>query len=449
MSSAKEEEEGGGESPRTLELPGLEAVKEKGAKALSSLLGHDGDEPEPVPARPRATAASRAGTRVRAPQGTRSRTVRQHSRAAIWVMRIAAVDGAADPRRPARGGPQRPLLRSSRRRRRARSPGRRARRLVWLIPAALALAALSLLAPWALAFDPYAWLQWGRDVLRLSLDTSAGPSWKPLPVVVTTPLSLTGGAAPALWLVVARAGGLLALAGAARVAWRLTGSGIAAATAAAAMALGPWWWFNTALGNSEGLLAAAVLWAIVAHLEGRPRLALGLLLAAALMRPEAWAFLGLYGLWLWRADPGARRLVAAAFAAVPVLWFGPDVIGAGGAIGASHAARANASVGSAALSDHPALTVLADAVRQLTVPAALAALAGVVLGPAAARWLGLGALAWVVEVAVMTALGYAGNPRYLDAAAAVGCALAGVGVAAVGTRVAAARGRASEVAARE
>jgi hypothetical protein len=271
-------------------------------------------------------------------------------------------------------------------------------------------------------------------VLRLSLDTSAGPSWKPLPVVVTTPLSVTGGAAPALWLIVARAGGLLALAGAARVAWRLTGSGVAAVTAAAVMAFGPWWWFNTALGNSEGLLAAAVLWGIDAHLSGRRRVALLLALAAALMRPEAWAFLGLYGLWLWRRDPGARRLVAAAFAAVPLLWFGPDVIGAGGAIGASHAARANASVGSAALTDHPALTVLADAVRQLTVPASLAALAAVVLGPAAARWLALGALAWVVEVAVMTALGYAGNPRYLDAAAAVGCALAGVGVAALGGR---------------
>jgi hypothetical protein len=91
VSGSREEEKKGGDSPRTLELPGLEAVKEKGAKALSSLLGNDGDEPDPVPARPRATAASRAGTRVRAPQGTRSRTVRQHSTPAIWAMRIAAV----------------------------------------------------------------------------------------------------------------------------------------------------------------------------------------------------------------------------------------------------------------------------------------------------------------------------------------------------------------------
>jgi hypothetical protein len=94
VSGAQEEEqEGGGDGPRTLELTAsLEAVKEKGAKALSSLLGRDGDsEPEPTPARPRAAAASRAGTRVRAPHGARSRTVRQHSDAAVWAMRIAAV----------------------------------------------------------------------------------------------------------------------------------------------------------------------------------------------------------------------------------------------------------------------------------------------------------------------------------------------------------------------
>ena len=67
------------------------------------------------------------------------------------------------------------------------------------------------------------------------------------------------------------------------------------------MVLSTWWAFNTALGNSEGLLAAAALWAIVAHLDGRHRAALGLLTAAALLRPEVWPFLGLYGLWLWRA----------------------------------------------------------------------------------------------------------------------------------------------------
>ncbi len=116
-----------------------------------------------------------------------------------------------------------------------------------LVVAALALAALSLARPWALAFDPWAWVVWGRETGRLALDTSSGPSWKPFPVIFTTPLTLFGDAAPALWLVIARAGGLLALVGAFALATRLGGrwAGIAAA---AVMALSPWWLFNTALG---------------------------------------------------------------------------------------------------------------------------------------------------------------------------------------------------------
>jgi hypothetical protein len=64
----------------------------------------------------------------------------------------------------------------------------------------------------------------------------------------------------------------------------------------------------------------------------------------------------------------------------------------------------------------------------------VAAALAVVLGDRAApgsgrviRVLAAGALAWVAIVAVMTQAGYAGNPRYLVAAAAIGCSLAGVG----------------------
>ena len=72
------------------------------------------------------------------------------------------------------------------------------------------------------------------------------------------------------------------------------------------MALSPWWLFNTALGNSEGLLAAAVLWAVIAHLAGHRRAALALATAAALMRPEAWPFLAAYGALAVAATTGAR-----------------------------------------------------------------------------------------------------------------------------------------------
>jgi hypothetical protein len=302
-----------------------------------------------------------------------------------------------------------------------------------LVPAAVALAAVSLLLPWALAFDPQAWVVWGRDAGRLMLDTSGGPSWKPLPVVVTTPLALTGDPAPALWLVVARAGALLALAGTWVLAARLAGR-LAAAAAVAAMALSPWWLFNTALGNSEGLLAAAVLWAVVAHLAGRHRATLALATAAALLRPEVWPFLGVYGWWLWRAEPASRRAVVAAGVIVPLLWLGPDVLGIGGAFSASRAARGEPSLGSAALEDVPGLAVLADAVALLTAPAALAA-AGALLVGRLARVLAAAALAWIAIVAVMAQAGYAGNPRYLVAAMAFGCVLAGAGAVEVGAAI--------------
>lgn len=304
-------------------------------------------------------------------------------------------------------------------------------RIAAVICAAVAIAAASLLLPWALAFDPQAWVVWGRDAGRLALDTSGGPSWKPLPVVITTPLALTGDPAPALWLLVARSGGLLAIAGAAALGARLGGTA-AGAAAAALMALSTWWFFNTALGNSEGLLAAAVLWAIVAHLAGRHRAALALATAAALLRPEVWPFLGLYGVWLWRRDSAARPAVAAAAVVVPLLWLGPDVIGIGGAASASRAARGEPSLGSAALEDVPGLAVLADAVTLLTIPATLAALAAVIAGPRVVRVLAAGAAVWVLLVAVMAQAGYAGNPRYLVAAAAVGCVVAAVGAARVG-----------------
>jgi hypothetical protein len=308
-----------------------------------------------------------------------------------------------------------------------------ARRASRVALAAVVLAGLSLLAPWTLAFDPTAWLVWGRDTLHLALDTSPGPSWKPLPVVFTTPFALVPGIAPALWMIVARAGGLLALAGAWALAERLAGRW-AGFAAAATMALSPWWLFNTALGNSEGLLAAAVVWAVVAHLEGRTRVAVVLGTAAALLRPEVWPFLGLYGLWQWRRDPGARGVLVACGLVIPLLWFGPDVIGAGGALGASKAARGTPSPGSAALASVPALALLKDTVDMLTWPALAAAALAVIMGDRAApgygrtiRVLAAGALAWVAIVAVMTQAGYAGNPRYLVAAAAIGCALAGVG----------------------
>ena len=206
---------------------------------------------------------------------------------------------------------------------------------------------------------------------------------------------------------------------------------MAGAAAAALMALSTWWFFNTALGNSEGLLAAAALWAVVAHLAGRHRAALACATAAALLRPEVWPFLGLYGLWLWRRDRGARPAVVVAGVVVVLLWVAPDLAGTNGLAGASRAARGEPSLGSAALEDVPGLAVLADFWVLLTGPAVIAAVVAVVYGGRTVRVLAAGAVAWVLLVAVMAQAGYAGNPRYLVAAAAIGCVLAGIGAARV------------------
>src|SRR5215218_1311389 len=73
--------------------------------------------------------------------------------------------------------------------------------------ACLAVAALTLLLPSTPTYDPWAWIMWGREIVHLDLVTTGGPSWKPLPILFTTPFSLLGDHTAAyLWLVIARAG---------------------------------------------------------------------------------------------------------------------------------------------------------------------------------------------------------------------------------------------------
>lgn len=64
------------------------------------------------------------------------------------------------------------------------SPYGRCVRLV--LVACLVLAGLSLMLPYAPTYDAWAWIVWGREVASLDLETTRGPSWKPLPVVFTT-----------------------------------------------------------------------------------------------------------------------------------------------------------------------------------------------------------------------------------------------------------------------
>ena len=212
---------------------------------------------------------------------------------------------------------------------------------------ALALAALSLLRPWALAFDPMAWLVWGRDTLaprarhepRAVVEAAAGAS-------SPRRSRSSRGAAPALWLIVARAGGLLGAGRRVRAgarSWRAAGrasrrrrrwccrrGGCSTLRSATPRAC----WPRRSCGPSSRTSTA-----------GRARRSCcGT--AAALLRPEVWPFLGrLRALAVARATRPRGAVLIACAIVVPLLWFGPDVIGAGGALGASQGRARHAEPG--------------------------------------------------------------------------------------------------------
>jgi hypothetical protein len=308
-----------------------------------------------------------------------------------------------------------------------------------LLAACVALAALSLLAPGVPTYDPMSWIVWGREIAHGTLDTVQGPSWKPLPVLFTTPFSLFGDAAPALWLVVARAGGLLGVAMAFRLAARLA-AWPAGVVAAVALAASEGYVYHAWRGNSEGLLVGVALWAVERHLDGRRTWAFGLGFAAALLRPEIWPLWGLYGLLLARREPARRALVAALLAAVPVAWFVPEYLGSGNFLrAASRALEPN--LDSPAYAAFPAFEVLRQSLAVLPLVVATGAVAALV---AALRRrtgehdrvvvvLGVAAAGLLVAVALMTQAGFSGNLRYVLLPIALVCVLAGAGwVEAVG-----------------
>lgn len=325
----------------------------------------------------------------------------------------------------------------------------------WWVLAALVLGAASLPLGHALAFDASAWVVWGREVWSLDLKTGAGPSWKPFPVFFTAPFAILGDGAAGAWLVVARAGALLAVVGAARLAHRAAGSW-GALVAVATLVLSPWWLLNGALGNADPILGALVVWAVLATQDGRPREAFLLTATGALIRPEAWPFVALHALWLLRRGDLRWGPALAAGAAVLALWIVPDLLSSN--LDSTTGATGTASAGSAANTSFPFGTVLADLGEQAPWVGLAAAFAGAwalrgrgtraasasrapeeTRGPtetpaaAAARpafWLAL-VLAYALLVAVMAQVGFAGNPRYLVPGLVLLGAVAGTVVAVV------------------
>jgi hypothetical protein len=302
-------------------------------------------------------------------------------------------------------------------------------RLLYAMCACTALAAASLLIAAEPVYDAWSWLVWGRELAHLGLDTTSGPSWKPLPVLVAAPLSLLGDAAPALWLVLVRAAWLLSLVLAFELGYHLSarhprrlriGAGAFAAVSLALLFDDVTMWARQAAGGmSEPLLVALVLGAVRAGLAGRTRTALVLGALAALVRPEAWLLLVLYAAWSWRAQPRARLVGATLVALVAVLWLAPDLLGSGGG-GSGRARRGTGD---------PAEALWWAFGMPLVVAWPLALLGARARG--APRVLAAGALGWIALVAAMTLLGFPGLPRFQAPAAALVGVLGGVGLAAL------------------
>ena len=331
-------------------------------------------------------------------------------------------EAAAPPRGPAARRPAGPLV------------ARGVRSWAPVLVGCVVLAAVSLLLPGRPTYDPLAWLIWGREIAHGTLSTAGGPSWKPLPVVFTTPFSLAGdAAAPDLWLIVARAGGLLGVVMGYRLGARLAGP-VAGIIAALGIFCSEGFVFHAWRGNSEGLLVGLSLWAVERHLDGRRASAFVLGFAAALLRPEVWPFWGLYGVWLFVREPRRRVLVAACFAAVPLAWLGPEYLGSGDFLRAANRAL-EPNLDSPAYASFPALEVLRQSLALL--PAVIAAGAIAAFAAAVRRRrdehdhvvLVLAAMAGalLLAVAVMTQIGFSGNLRYVLLPIALLCVLAGAG----------------------
>jgi hypothetical protein len=184
---------------------------------------------------------------------------------------------------------------------------------------------------------------------------------------------------------------------------------------------------------------ALVLWAAVLELE-RPRRggAVWLLLGAAgLLRPEAWALLGLY--WLWMSfGTGASwplRLRWALYAIAPALiWIAIDLAVTGDPLHSQHATSETVAELDRGedLADLPG--ALAVSMTELVKPPViLAGLAGIALAvalvPRRAVMPGIVLLAGVGTFLAIGAAGFAVIDRYLIVAAAAFCVFAGFAIA--------------------
>lgn len=312
-----------------------------------------------------------------------------------------------------------------------------------VVVGSFALAAISMVVlRGSVAYDPYSWLIWGREIAHLDLNTRSGATAvKPLPMVVTTIFAWTGSVEPAIWLLIARAGALFMFGATFRLAWRRRG---VAAGVIAVLGLFVSNWLVGYLfmrGMSEPMAAGFTVAAVDAFLMRRHRWALGCLIASAYLRAEGWPILLVYLIWLAWPHGWVRRGAAAAVGIfVPVSWFLFDVFGAHQFFRSAEAAQ-HQSQGGPLLSRYPGIATFTETRKLASAPVVVLFVVALVI--AVAVWWRSGhtvrpldltpefvvtvvALVWIVVDAVLAQGRFAtGAPRYLLPAEALACVAAG------------------------
>ncbi len=285
-------------------------------------------------------------------------------------------------------------------------------------------------------YDPYGWLNWGYQAIRLSLDLGGAPSWKPLPFLFTVPYAVFGHFALWLWMVTSVTISLSGSIFGARIAYRLVAedgehrrAGIVAAVFAGAAVLGIQQYFHLILSvQSDPMIVSMCLAAIDCHLSGHPRWAFALGVLAALGRPETWPFLGLYAIWAWRRHPEMRRMIVFGLALLPVMWFGIPWITNGRPLLAGDLAERSPRMlhEGKILGTFHRFTALTYLPIQLLAICATAI--AIVRRNRTVTVLAAGCLGWLVIEVAFVLHGWPGVPRYMFEPAGLLGVLAGVAV---------------------
>jgi hypothetical protein len=312
-----------------------------------------------------------------------------------------------------------------------------ARRYPWPIGAALLLVLSLLIVLWARTrpgYDPYGWLIWGHQTLHLSLNTNGAPSWKPLPYLFTVPYAVSGHYALWLWMISSVAISLSGAIFAARIAYTLTDAsgrsrwaGYVAGVLAGLFLLGIRDYAHYILSvQSDPMIVSLCLAAIDCHLHRRYRWTFALAVLAALGRPEAWLFIGLYAVWAWRTIPSMRRFIVIGLAVLPVLWFGIPALTSKSWFSAGNLALKSPR----ALHESKVLGTLDRFFDLHELPVQLAALVTVALAVLRRQRtvlvLAAGSVVWVAIEIGFVLHGWPGVPRYLFEPVGVMAVLAGV-----------------------